>query len=233
MLPPSISEKLRERRDLVSLQQYIHEIDLDLGRLNDSKLVKIHAQRMSNALKPGSRTSVNAAIEEQTQSVPVHQDMNDGNVEIVKKLDTLIAALINNNQPRGRAEEDPAARISNNGQNLPEVLTQLGKRKARDAYACRQLRHAQPQVFALACDRMRSNVREGVRMRSHAFGRVRLLCMCVILFKQLRAYMFVHLVLLYMCVHPSVSQTGPDGIVILYMCVILFKQLRAFRQTRL
>jgi hypothetical protein len=45
--------------------------------------------------------------------------------------------------------------------------------------------------------------------------------------------MFARLVLLYMCVHPSVSQTGPDRIVILYMCVILFMQLRAFRQARL
>jgi hypothetical protein len=32
--------------------------------------------------------------------------------------------------------------------------------------ACRKLRHAQPQVFPLACDRPRSNARERVRMRS-------------------------------------------------------------------
>ena len=33
-------------------------------------------------------------------------------------------------------------------------------------------------------------------------------------------------VMLYMCVHPSVSQTGPDRTVILYMCVILYVCVR-------
>jgi hypothetical protein len=76
---------------------------------------------------------------------------------------------------------------------------------------------------AIACVRTCAKACECVRTRSDAFA-----CdVCAL------PDMFAHLVLLYMCVHPSVSQTGPDGIVILYMCVILFKQLRAFRQTRL
>ena len=136
MLPPSVSEKLRERRDLVSLQQYINEIDLDLGRLNDAKLAKIHAQRMSNALKPGSRTSVNAVIEEPTQSVPVHQDMNDGNVEIVKKLDTLIAALTNNNQPRGRADTRSSSKDRQQRSKSPRGIDPAWEKEGKGCLHC-------------------------------------------------------------------------------------------------
>lgn len=100
MLPDIVSSKLRERRDLSTLQQYIDEVTSDLGRLNDAKLAKIHMQRMSTALKSGSRTSVNAVTEESPEP-PRHEP--NGNDEISKKLDTLISALsANHAQPRGR-----------------------------------------------------------------------------------------------------------------------------------
>ena len=105
MLPPSVSEKLRERRDLNTLQQYINEVDADLGRLNDAKLARLHAQRMSSALRSGSRSSINALVEE-SQPAPVQPSNQNTNAndEISKKLDTLISALTSNDraQPRGR-----------------------------------------------------------------------------------------------------------------------------------
>ena len=105
MLPDPVAEKLRERRDLNTLQQYINEVDADLGRLNDAKLAKLHSQRMANALKAGSRSSVNAVVEEHEPSqTPV---MPTGNDEISKKLDTLINVLSakNSPQPRGRTTD--------------------------------------------------------------------------------------------------------------------------------
>ena len=89
MLPSSVSEKLRERRDLTTLQQYINEIDMDLGRLNDAKLARIHAQRMSSSLKTGSRSSVNAVVDDSSNN-DTGGNVND---EINKKLDTLISVL--------------------------------------------------------------------------------------------------------------------------------------------
>ena len=108
MLPTSVSEKLRERRDLTTLQQYINEIDADLGRLNDARLAKLHAQRMSSALKAGSRSSVNAVVEEQPPPTPQPTVSED----IGKKLDTLISVLSSNgSQQRGRTS-GPADRTS-------------------------------------------------------------------------------------------------------------------------
>ena len=63
MLPDAVSEKLRERRDLNTLQQYVNEIVANVGRLKDAELAKIHSQRMANALKAGSRSTVNAVME--------------------------------------------------------------------------------------------------------------------------------------------------------------------------
>ena len=110
MLPPSVSEKLRERRDLSTLKEYINEIDSDLGRLNDAKLARLHSQRMSSALKSGSRSSVNSVVEEHPEaetsaSVP----KNNGNEEIGRKLDTLISVLTSKAQQsapqRGRRDD--------------------------------------------------------------------------------------------------------------------------------
>ena len=105
MLPVSASEKLRERKDLITLQSYINEVDTDLSRLNDARLAKIQAQRMSTALKSGSRSPVNAVIEEQSgPAPPLPGHMTNGNDEIGKKLDTLMSALTtgSNVQPRSR-----------------------------------------------------------------------------------------------------------------------------------
>ena len=107
MLPDSVSSKLRERKDLHSLQQYINEVDADLGRLNDAKLAKIHSQRMASALRTGSRSSVSAIMEDHHES-PVIAAAPTGNEEISKKLDTLISVMTAskpNIPPRGRRDD--------------------------------------------------------------------------------------------------------------------------------
>ena len=139
MLPPSVSEKLRERRDLVSLHQYINEIDLDLGRLNDARLAKIHAQRMSNALKPGSRTSVNAVVEEPASpmtSQNSNQDANNGNYDIGKKLDTLIAALTNNNQSRGRSDARSSSKDRQQRSKSPRGIDPAWEKEGKGCLHC-------------------------------------------------------------------------------------------------
>ena len=86
MLPTSVSEKLRERKGLSTLQSYIDEVDADLGRLNDARLAKIQAQRMTNALRSGSRTPVSAVVEEPSDSTPSQPSQNTiGNEDISKK----------------------------------------------------------------------------------------------------------------------------------------------------
>ena len=105
MLPESVSHKLRERKDLTTLQQYINEIDADLGRLNDAKLAKIHSQRMTSALKSGSRSPVSALVEEQHES-PTVAAASTGSDEINKKLDTLISVLTAKSSPPPRGRRD-------------------------------------------------------------------------------------------------------------------------------
>ena len=89
MLPTGVSEKLRERKDLNTLQSHIDEVDAYFGKLNNSELPRIHAQRMSNALKYASRSSIKAVVEEPQEPEQVSSNhTNAGNVEIGQKLDT-------------------------------------------------------------------------------------------------------------------------------------------------
>ena len=105
MLPPAVAEKLRERKDISTLQEYINEINGDLGRLNDARLAKVNAQRMKTTLLHGAKNAVNVLVEE-----PLEQgfDEKPPNVqdEISKKLDGLIAVLTKqNSESRGRSAE--------------------------------------------------------------------------------------------------------------------------------
>ena len=99
MLPASVSEKLRERRDLQTLQDYINEVNSDLGRLNDSRLAKVQAQRMKNNLHQGPKNPVHAVMREDEQNEENPSSQTNPHDELSKKLDGLIAAL--NQKPQG------------------------------------------------------------------------------------------------------------------------------------
>ena len=135
MVPGSVAEKLRERKDLNTLQQYIDEINADLGRLNDTKLAKIHAQRMTAALKSGSRSSVNAITEEEQHApatlVPTAND------DINKKLDTLISVLTaQQSGQRGRPTERPGNRDRSTSRDRPKSPRGIDPAWAKEGKGC-------------------------------------------------------------------------------------------------
>ena len=105
MLPNVLSSKLRERKDLSTLQQYIDEVNGDLGRLNDGHLARIQSQRMKNSLQHGPKNPVNAVVEEHRDHGPHSSEgpttTSSAHDELSKKLDGLIAAL-NDNKGQGR-----------------------------------------------------------------------------------------------------------------------------------
>ena len=108
MLPHSVSEKLCERRDLRILQDYINEINNDLGRLNDARLAKVQAQRMKSALHQGPKNPVHAITkEEEVQIESSPPGRASPHEERTQKLDGFIAALNQKSQGqnRGRREE--------------------------------------------------------------------------------------------------------------------------------
>ena len=140
MLPAAVAEKLRERKDLSTLQQYINEIDTDLGRLNDTKLAKIHAQRMSSALKSGSRSSINVVVDELPTSPMPAQSSND---DIGKKLDTLISVLSarSGSEPRGRTQDrtnsrDKSPRRNGERSKSPRGLDPAWEKEGKGCLHC-------------------------------------------------------------------------------------------------
>ena len=105
MLPTAVAEKLRERRDLTSLQAYIDEVNGDLGRLNDARLAKVQAQRMKSTLHQGPKNPVHAVLKTEDEEEPAAPTSE--HCELSKKLDGLIAVLTSQRtqQPRGRGNE--------------------------------------------------------------------------------------------------------------------------------
>ena len=138
MLPNSVSEKLRERKDLTTLQHYINEVDADLGRLNDARLAKIQAQRMTNALKSGSRTPVSAMVEDPVEPThsPPSQNNSNGNDELSKKLDALIAAVTSNGPPQPRGRTANQSRDSRQRSKSPRGIDPAWEKEGKGCLHC-------------------------------------------------------------------------------------------------
>ena len=101
MLPHAIAEKLRERRDISTLQEYINGIHGDIGRLNDARLAKVHAQRMKTTLASGAKNPIHAVVGNDDSHAREEPNKSPPDV-ISKTLDGLIAALATQAQnPRG------------------------------------------------------------------------------------------------------------------------------------
>ena len=110
MLPTALSAKLRERKDLSTLQQYIDEVNGDLGRLNDGHLARIQSQRMKNTLQHGPKNPANVVMEgycdKESHSCEVPPTASSAQDELSKKLDGLIAALAEaKGKGRGRGND--------------------------------------------------------------------------------------------------------------------------------
>ena len=137
MLPESVAHKLHERKDLNSLQQYIDEVDSDLGRLNDAKLAKLHHQRMSTALRAGSRSPVNTLVEELPET-PRETSPSTGSQELNQKLDMLVSVLSakNNAPPRGRRDDNSARNGGRERSKSPRGIDPAWEQEGKGCLHC-------------------------------------------------------------------------------------------------
>ena len=106
MLPESVKKEVRETKGLDTLQLMINHVQGDLGRLNDHKLSKLHADRLKQSL--GQATRVHAIMEgEQPDAVGPKQDEHLQYQTLINalssKIDTIAAAM---NQPRNQSTKN-------------------------------------------------------------------------------------------------------------------------------
>ena len=117
ILPEAVKKDVRETRGLHTLQDMIQHVQKYLGRLNDSKIAKRHADRLRQSLSGTHR--VNAMTEVEDPTPPTHgpksedemtqfQDMINA---LSSKIDTIAAAVdTKRTQPRGGPHAQRAAR---------------------------------------------------------------------------------------------------------------------------
>ena len=112
ILPPAVEKEVRENKDLDTLQKCIDHVLQSLGRYNDSRVAKLHSQRLKHLLSHGQKNPVNMievdGHEDRPSNTPVE---NQPICAISQKLDGLIAAL--NNQRGGNARKPRDASPAN------------------------------------------------------------------------------------------------------------------------
>ena len=104
ILPDSVNKDVREKPNLVSLQQCIDHVLSDVGRLNDVQLSKMHMDRLKQSLAPAQRIS---PVLEQPEK-PEGQSQSDDpfklllNVlsEKMDRMENIVAAVA---RPKARA----------------------------------------------------------------------------------------------------------------------------------
>ena len=105
ILPETVRKEVREAKGLDTLQQMLHHVQRDLGRLNDLKLSKLHADRLKQSL--GQSTRVHAVMEEQEPAAvgPKPEDQFQAAINVLtSKLETIAAAVT---QPKRSQATDP------------------------------------------------------------------------------------------------------------------------------
>ena len=117
ILPEAVKKDVRETRGLHTLQDMIQHVQKDLGRLNDSKIAKLHADRLRQSLSGTHR--VNAMTEVEDPTPPTHGPKSEDEITqfqdminaLSSKIDTIAAAVdTKRTQPRGGPHAQRAAR---------------------------------------------------------------------------------------------------------------------------
>ena len=106
ILPESVKRDVREAKGLNNLQDYINHVTRDLGRLNDLKLSKLHADRLKHSLHPSRSVSAIQGPEEEVQPPPrPHEDKFQSMINrLAEKVDGIAAVVQSGRtQPRGGA----------------------------------------------------------------------------------------------------------------------------------
>ena len=105
ILPENVKKEVREHKHLHSLQDCINHVMMDLGRINDAKLSKLHADRLKQSLSSSQRVN---AVTEHEDEAGAHPKANNQFQSIINQLSTkidTIAAAVNTKrtEPRGGA----------------------------------------------------------------------------------------------------------------------------------
>ena len=115
ILPEAVKKDVRETRGLNTLQDMIQHVQKDLGRLNDSKIAKLHAERLKQSLSGSHRVNAMTEVEEPPTNGPKSEDEISQFQEMINalssKIDTIAAAAdTKRTPPRGGPHAQRAAR---------------------------------------------------------------------------------------------------------------------------
>ena len=108
ILPEHVKKDVREVKGLNCLQDYINHVTRDLGRLNDLKLSKLHADRLKQSLHPARSVH---AIQGQEAEVPAppkpYEDQFQSIInKLAEKVDGIAAVVQSGRtQPRGGTQQ--------------------------------------------------------------------------------------------------------------------------------
>ena len=111
MLPDKVAAEIREKKELVTLQHCINHVLSDIGRFNDGRLAKVHAQRLKQNLAHGTKNPVSALIEEPSEAPKSAE--SELVYALSKKLDGLVAAMAQGKRP------PPPKKPTGSGANSP------------------------------------------------------------------------------------------------------------------
>ena len=135
MLPEKVAAEIREKKELVTLQQCIDHVLGDLGRFNDGRLAKVHAQRLKQNLAHGVKNSVSALIEERPSAAEGPERPKSAESDLVfalsQKLDGLVAAFQKGGRPAPSKPTGSGANSPRSGANSPRSRSGLPRPNPR------------------------------------------------------------------------------------------------------
>ena len=107
ILPENVKKEVREHKHLYCLQDCINHVMGDLGRLNDLKLSKLHADRLKQSLSSTQRISAVTEPEEEKGEAPLAEGQFKSIInQLTNKIDTIAAAMdTKRTQPHGGARQ--------------------------------------------------------------------------------------------------------------------------------
>jgi hypothetical protein len=107
ILPENVKNAVREHKHLYCLQDCINHVMGDLGRLNDLKLSKLHADRLKQSLSSTQITSAVTEPEEEKGEAPLAEGQFKSIInQLANQIDTIAAAMdTKRTQPRGGARQ--------------------------------------------------------------------------------------------------------------------------------
>ena len=126
MLPPLVQKDIRDHPELDTLQKCIDYVLRDLGRYNDTRVAKLHSQRLKNMLHHGLKNPVNVVMPhgDDNESEGTSSNESTAICALTSKIDGLVAAL---NADRGRSNVRTGSGSRSPRSQSPKGTSNLGR----------------------------------------------------------------------------------------------------------